>query len=82
MSKRFQECNWLQKMWRYRYYLYIPFKWTYYQMVGLKVRRHEDPTQYDVSRGKQLWRLLKGSAQCDMNFVHTTEEVMEMLKQK
>ena len=51
-------------------------------MVDLKVRRHEDPTQYDVSRGKQLWRLLKGSAQCDMNFVYTTEEVMEMLKQK
>ena len=31
--KRFQECNWLVKLWRYRHYLYIPFKWLYYKYV-------------------------------------------------
>ena len=31
--KRFQECNWLVKGWRYRHYLYIPFKWLYYKYV-------------------------------------------------
>lgn len=31
--KRFQECNWLVKLWRYRHYLYIPFKWIWYKYV-------------------------------------------------
>ena len=31
--KRFQECNCLVKLWRYRHYLYIPFKWVWYKYV-------------------------------------------------
>ena len=29
--KRFQECNKLEKAWRYRHYLLLPFKWLWYQ---------------------------------------------------
>ena len=31
--KRFQESNWLVKLFRYRHYLYIPFKWLYFKYL-------------------------------------------------
>lgn len=31
--KRFQHSNWLVKLWRYRHYLYIPFKWLWYKYI-------------------------------------------------
>ena len=31
--KRFQDSNWLVKLWRYRHYLYIPFKWLWYKYI-------------------------------------------------
>ena len=31
--KRFQECNSVVKIWRYRHYIYIPFKWLWYKYI-------------------------------------------------
>lgn len=31
---------------------------------------------------KQLWRILTGSAQCDMNWTYTSEEVMSEIKKR
>ena len=33
MSKRFEECNWVEKLWRYRYYMSIPFKWVWFVCI-------------------------------------------------
>ena len=63
--KRFQECNWLVKLWRYRFYLPLPFKFIYYKCtsnIGLSNR--------------DFFGLLKGSAQISMEWTYTTDEVM------
>lgn len=78
--KRFQECNWIVKLWRYRHYVYMLFKWLYYQVVGLRVYDHYDIEKYDIIRGYELWKLLRGSAHGDMGWYHTMEEVKAMFK--
>ncbi len=67
--KRFQECNWLVKLWRYRHYFYIPFRFFWWRwFVDGKMT------------SKEYWSLLVGSAQCDMNWTYSHEEVMEEFK--
>ena len=61
-TKRFQECNWYEKLWRYRFYLAIPFKWIWFKNPYMS--------------GKNLWKLLIGEAQANMNWTYTMEEVM------
>ena len=76
--KRFQECNWLVKGWRYRHYLYIPFKWVYYQYTSFYIT---DDQTYEQERvgGRMLWKLLIGIAQTDMKWYWTHEEVRAKL---
>jgi hypothetical protein len=69
MGKRFQECNWLEKVWRYRFYIFIPFKYIWYICI-------KDTNNL---KGKNLWKLLVGIAQCDMNWTYTSEEVFAKL---
>jgi hypothetical protein len=86
--KRFQECNWLEKTWRYRWYLLIPLQWIYYTATSsFKVYKdkkegkkiiHTD--EYYVIKGVDLWKLLKGTAQGKMRWYYTWEEVKENLK--
>lgn len=77
--KRFQECNWLVKLWRYRHYLYIPFKWVYYQYTSFYITDDQTYEQERVN-GYNLWKLLIGIAQHDMAWYHTMEEVKAMFK--
>jgi hypothetical protein len=78
MSKRFQECNRLVKLWRYRHYVYIPFRWLW----GLHLFLKSPIAGSGKFSGKQFWSILVGSAQCDMKWYYTSEEVMESLKKK
>jgi hypothetical protein len=86
--KRFQECNIIEKFWRYRWYVAIPFIWLWYSTFGkLKVYRDEyiegkyvHTNKYDVQRGVNLWRLLVGDAEIKMNWTYTMEEVQEKMK--
>ena len=68
--KRFQDCNWLVKLWRYRHYVYIPFRFIWYKIKS----------PYGGFDSKALWGILVGSAQCDMNWVYSSEEVFKNLK--
>ena len=86
--KRFQECNKLEKTWRCRWYLLIPIKWIWFSTV-VKIKAYRDEVidgtlvhtdKYDVCRGKNLWKLLKGSAQGHMEWYHTQEEVDKMFE--
>jgi hypothetical protein len=86
--KRFQECNKLEKLWRYRWYILIPFKWLWFTYLkGFKVYHDEmidgqleDTNNFDVMSGKNLWSLLIGDVQFKMKWYLTNEEVMEKLK--
>jgi len=88
--KRFQECNKITQVWRYRWYLLIPFKWMWFSTVQLfKVRivenvndKIQDTAEFDVIHGKDLWKLLKGIAQGKMKWTYTLEEVKASLKRK
>ena len=87
--KRFQECNKIGKLWRYRWYLQIPFKWVWATYVKpLRVYKDEftedgfinHTDNYDIMTGKNLWSLLIGDAQFKMMWYHTHEEVMDNFK--
>ena len=72
MEKRFQECNWLEKLWRYRFYLYVPFKFCWIIF------------NYKVSElsNKMIFRILIGEAQCDMKWYYTSDEVDKFIEEK
>lgn len=91
-NKRFQECNWLVKIWRYRFYIPIPFKWIYYMyikpldIIETKVDEDKgcvvDTENVYNPKGKNLYRLLIGMAQGPMKWYYTSEEVMDRIKNK
>lgn len=72
-ERRFQECNWLEKLWRYRWYVPIPFKWSY-----LVVRNFLSPKRNGVS-SRQLYGLMIGDAQCAMKWYYTQAEVEQRI---
>jgi len=85
MSKRFQECNWLVKLYRYRFYIPIPFKYIwfmYFKKFNVNIDEVdevngvlEDSGEIEVIRGDLLWRLLISTSQISMNWFYTTDEV-------
>lgn len=87
--KRFQECSKIVQIWRYRWYLTIPFSYAYYMcMAKFKVFRDEvingqlkHTEDYDVITGKLLWGLLIGMAQSKMRWYHTMEEMDELFNE-
>tara|TARA_R110000772_G_scaffold95789_1_gene194130 strand:- start:4359 stop:4691 length:333 start_codon:yes stop_codon:yes gene_type:complete len=86
---RFQESNKIEQLWRYRFYLYIPFLWTYYSIIGFKIyidKRLGDniiqTSEYRLSKGKELWKLLIGIQQGKMKWYWTPEEVFSKIRKK
>ena len=67
---RYQDSKQIVKLWRLRHYVYIPFRF-----ISWKLRDNE-------FHYKDMWKILIGSAQCDMNWTYTTEEVKEYIKTK
>jgi hypothetical protein len=77
--KRFQQCNKIVKLWRYRWYLLIPFKWLWHSYC-FPLPVTDDETLISVNlKGKMLWSILIGEAQIKMEWYHTHEEVLESL---
>jgi Icc-related predicted phosphoesterase len=82
-KKRFQECSKIVQLWRYRWYLAIPFQFIYYMYLKpFKVYKDEiqnrkliHTKEYEIIKGKALWSLLKGKIQYRMNWYYTLEEV-------
>ena len=91
-NKRFQECNWVEKLWRYRWYTLIPFKWVWFMYIKPLVVREtelneesgfvEDTGEIYNPRGKELWSILIGESQGKMNWVWTSEEVFGRIREK
>jgi len=92
MEKRFQECSLVIKIFRYRWYLLIPFKWFYFMFLrSFKVYETEidkkrgcvvDTGVIYNPRGKKLWSLLIGVAQGNMKWYYSSEEVFDNLERK
>ena len=73
--KRFQESNKLVQLWRLRHYVYIPFRF-----ISYKLRSWGEYGELTNCKDKTYWSILVGSAQCDMNWTYTQEEVEEHLR--
>lgn len=90
--KRFQECNWLVKLWRYRWYILIPFKYIWFMylkpLIVMETYKNdktnviEDTGKVYNPRGKELWGILKGLSQSKMNWYYTSDEVSDYFKMK
>lgn len=64
---RFQECGKIEQIWRYRWYLGIPFEAVYNYVRGVK----------DF---KLHWKLAVGLAQSRMKWYYTSEEVDDIIR--
>ena len=73
--KRFQECNKIGKLWRYRWYLLIPFKWCFYF-----IKTYFKNDSGDIN-GKTIWHIFIGDAQFKMRWIITQEEMEEKFKE-
>lgn len=80
--KRFQECSKVEKLWRYRWYIPLPFKFVYYSLFKPFKVYHCESDKYDVLKGNRLWKLLIGDAQSSMKWYYDYNEVMNEFKLK
>lgn len=90
--KRYQECNRIEKFWRRRWYLLIPFQWLWHTLIKpLKFRETKfdeekgcvvDTDNVGTIKGKELRSILKGKAQSKMRFYYTMEEAKKMMEER
>jgi hypothetical protein len=78
-NKRYQECNRIEKIWRRRHYVAIPFLWLGYMMKTKIYKLFFD--REESLNGKFMWRIFVSEADSKMNWVYTTEEVKDRLKE-
>jgi hypothetical protein len=88
--KRYQECNWIVKIFRMRFYLLVPFIF-FWRSVFNPLKSYLDKIENDkliqtdeyvILKGKELWKVLIGSAQFKMKYYYTSEEVFERIRSK
>lgn len=89
MGKRFQDCNKVTQIWRYRWYLAIPFIFAYKYIKGINIQVDDMvdgkivPTNNTIKPdSKLLWKLIKGEVQGYMNWYYTSEEVFAKSREK
>ena len=70
-NKRFQECNLIERIIRYRWYLCVPFIFIY-QRIKYK-------PQFST---KAEWGIIISEMQINMKWYYTSDEVKEKLKEK
>lgn len=82
--KRYQECNKIEKIWRSRWKLVVPFVASYYYItrkkVYLDVNTAEGITHtkhFEYLSYKMCWRIARGEVDSKRNFYYTHEEVMK-----
>jgi hypothetical protein len=80
--KRFQDCNKIVQIWRYRHYIPIPFLLMYYLIVGFTIVEHETNIPNKTRNSKLIYRLLISLAQTKMNWVYDFDEVMANIEKK
>lgn len=87
--KRYQECNILEKFWRRRWLLLIPFIFIFKYLKGVRVyldeikdNKLEHTDKYEFANYKLIWRLSHSEATMRMKWYHTHYEVISKIKNK
>jgi len=78
MTKRFQECNKIEKFWRYRWYLLLPFVWLRIKFSILTTKNTEELGMTN----RNIWKLSKGLMQSKMKWYYTMDELMSDIYKK
>lgn len=80
MTKRFQECSWYEKLWRYRWYLMIPW-WTVKFWKTPWVDDDENLAEDEPWNTWTIsWSIAVGTAQVKMEWYYTWDEVKKDFK--
>lgn len=72
MSNRFQDQSWYVKLWRYRWYLRVPFH-TLNIYFKSKMANQDLRLAYSIAMGEAHYK---------MNWLYTMEEAMKVLENK
>lgn len=87
--KRYQECNRIEKVWRQRWKLIVPFVAIFYYVTRKKVYMDVSvdngivhTNHFDYMSWKLCWRIAQGDSSSKMNHYYTQEEVMQRLNDK
>lgn len=73
---RFQDCPWYIQVWRYRWYLQIPFMAIYYRFTPWVWKADSERVHVvEFSTWKEAWGMAVGDAQCRMNWLYTFDEI-------
>ena len=76
--KRIQECNKLEKVWRYRWYGLLPFIWLACMYKAFKYGKKPGPVEGFWRTHEFYYSIRLGEIQMrKMNWYYTHEEVME-----
>ena len=77
---RFQESSKLVQIWRYRWYIPIPFQWIRMMILFYLLKDKTEEDYYFT--GRNLWEILIGSAQVKMDWYYTNEEITKKFNKK
>lgn len=87
--KRYQECNWITKQIRKRWYLTVPFVSLYCFMSKKRIYIDEmidgklvNTNKYTTMSWKECWSISISEAQIKMNYYYTHDEVKERMKDR
>lgn len=75
-AKRFQNQPWYIKLWRFRWYLLIPFEAVYWFLID-EIRQPKDKLDFKIH-----WSVAIGLAQHRMKWFYTADEVISQFKFK
>ena len=90
-KKRYQDCSKIEKFWRNRWKLTLPFMWLWYQFFKnwyVPITKYQNGKIIEdgktLLKGRELWEVLQGEIQSSnkMNYYWTMEEVKQKLKNK
>jgi len=73
MSNRFQDQKWYVKLWRYRWYLRVPYDTLRIYIKNRKTHKDEFYVAYSIAMGEAHYR---------MNWLYSMEEAMKVLENK
>jgi len=73
-KKRYQQCNWLHRQWRKRWYLLVPFTFLNSYLIYLF---GQDITKWPLEESieKFWWTIAISEAEMRMNYYYTLDEV-------
>ena len=72
---RFQNCPWYVRLWRFRFYLLIPFLALRRQLVAYY---HDD----NSLTFNEYWKIEIGVAQCAMLWYYDSDEVFDKIRER